>query len=336
MSGVCKHLWFEDILILSSLHDLLSKEEKMTNIFIKFGILAFTVFTINSYAEELKLATNKFGALAVDRQSSFVYGFSHDHSTREKANERASEECVKRKGSCEIVIEFSGSGCAAYHTIDVKNGSAYGWAADGDKAKAQAKSKEYCQSFSNGTPCSNFAWACNSQTTTKFRSNVEPVLLAQNCYVQFEVNIETPVDNDWVGRFSTPVYQLKASDCPVSGDSEYFGYIYYGDLPKYKADENAKKDPTGKGQKMAQEFYNWIITKRSPYSGTKLRAVGSVSVTQVKPNLLNDLLQNVRELDAGITQKSLPGARLTCFDFKFSEVTPVNIFGSEYCQQWIR
>lgn len=106
----------------------------------------------------------KFGALAVDRAQSFVFGFSHDYPTRAEAERRALEEARKRGGNPAVVLVWSGVGCGAYRTVDAKDGDAYGWGVARTRAEADAIAQREATKRSNGNPTWNNAWACNSET----------------------------------------------------------------------------------------------------------------------------------------------------------------------------
>jgi hypothetical protein len=285
--------------------------------------------------------TKKYGALAVDRSNGFVYGFGNDHPTRQAANDRAMKECTKRKGQCAVVVEFSGEGCAAYATTPSNKGTAFGWATNRDMNYAKDKAREYCQGFSGGEACGNHVWACNAKGSGSFNvEHEEPLQLAKECYVQFEAQVDKNRKEDWAGRFYSPVYHLKAEDCPPTGPKNASiyggGFVYYDGLPEYKAKDNAKNDASGRGQAMAKQFHDWLAPKPSPYANTVFRSVGSVTLTSVTPALLKELAERNSKLDSGISQKSLPGAVPTCLDFKLANLTPIAVLGTEGCQRWVR
>ncbi|MCW3160119.1 FISUMP domain-containing protein [Chryseobacterium oryctis] len=112
-----------------------------------------------------KTVSSKFGALAIDRSNGFYYGFSYDYANRAEAETKAKEECAKKGGNCSVVLTFSGTGCAAYRTIDGKAGTAYGWGIAGTKEEADAIALAEAQKRSNGVNPSNFVWSCNSVNT---------------------------------------------------------------------------------------------------------------------------------------------------------------------------
>lgn len=114
-------------------------------------------------------AASKFGALAIDRSNGFYYGWSSDFSTVAEAGQRALEECNKKGGNCSIVLSYSGTGCAAYRTIDGNVGTAFGWGLAGTKEEADAIAIKECLKRSNGTNPTNFVWSCNSANTGKLK-----------------------------------------------------------------------------------------------------------------------------------------------------------------------
>ncbi len=104
----------------------------------------------------------KYGALAIDRNNGFYFGWSYDYKTLAEAETKAIEECKKKGGNCSVVLSFSGTGCAAYRTIDGSVGTAYGWGIAKTKAEADVIATKECLKRSNGKPANNFVWSCNS------------------------------------------------------------------------------------------------------------------------------------------------------------------------------
>jgi len=109
----------------------------------------------------------KYGALAVDRDNGFYYGFSYDQETRAAAESRALAECRKRGGEGSVVLVWQGSGCGAYRTINGTVGTAYGWGVAATQAEADVIATRECLKRSNGKPASNYVWACNSSGSFK-------------------------------------------------------------------------------------------------------------------------------------------------------------------------
>lgn len=103
-----------------------------------------------------------FGALAVDRFGVFAYGSSYNYPDRASARQRALNECASRGETCRIVLEFAGSGCASYHTVDDKDGAAWGWGTASTRHEAQSRSQSECLARSGGAACGNHVWSCNS------------------------------------------------------------------------------------------------------------------------------------------------------------------------------
>lgn len=85
--------------------------------------------------------TAKFGALAIDKSNGFYYGFSYDYSSLSQAEQKATEECIKKGGNCSVVLSFSGNGCLAYRTMAGDTGNAYGWGVANTKEEADAVAK---------------------------------------------------------------------------------------------------------------------------------------------------------------------------------------------------
>lgn len=116
-----------------------------------------------------KSAAPKFGALAIDKSKGFYYGWSYDYDNQEAAEKKALEECKKQGGNCSIVLSFSGEGCAAYRTIKLTEGTAYGWGVAKTKADADAIAIAECKKRSNGKMPTNYVWACNSTTSASLK-----------------------------------------------------------------------------------------------------------------------------------------------------------------------
>ena len=124
-----------------------------------------TLIVFNSYSQTKKASTSnliKFGSLAIDKSNGFYYGFSYDFNTRIEAEKKALDECTKKGGNCIVVLTYSGSGCAAYRTIDGNVGTAYGWGVAKTKQGADAMATKECLSRSKGVSPNNFVWSCNS------------------------------------------------------------------------------------------------------------------------------------------------------------------------------
>lgn len=127
-------------------------------------LLMVATFTINTYAQE-----TKYGALAIDKNNGFYYGWAYDYNTLSEAENRALSECEKKGGNCHVVLEWSGAGCAAYRTINREYGTAYGWGLGKTREEADAIALKECMKRSNGNPALDYVWACNSGDQTPFK-----------------------------------------------------------------------------------------------------------------------------------------------------------------------
>jgi hypothetical protein len=134
-------------------------------IYFKLFLLAVTIVSITAFVP--KKQTAKYGALAVDRNNGFYYGWAYDYDTRAEAEQRALEECRKRGGSGTVVLVWQGKGCGAYRTINGNVGTAYGWGVAETQSAADAIATQECLKRSNGNPASNHVWACNSSGAFK-------------------------------------------------------------------------------------------------------------------------------------------------------------------------
>ena len=284
-------------------------------------------------------AQAKFGALAVDRSQGFVFGWAQDHPTRAAASAVALEECAKRNGNCAVVVEFSGQGCASFHTLGARDGSAYGWGTGPTRQVAEASSLKHCNAFADGAGvCGNHVWACNSNTTSAFEVLHEAVVKAQpaktDCLVRFEVDAETSQGSDWVDRFDTPVYRLSAKDCPTSGPDEYHGFshsVYQGVVEQQEDNPAGSKNPElhARGIKFAEDFYNWFSDRHPPGRGHRFRTYADVAVTTVTEQNLSDLLTTVGQSDSDRQHG-------TCLAYLPPGVVPVSTHGAKECREWIR
>ena len=116
-------------------------------------------------ASASKPVASKFGALAIDRSNGFYYGWSFDYATLAEAENKAIEECNAKGGNCTVVLSYSGTGCAAYRTIDGEVGTAFGWGLAKTKAEADAIATKECLNRSNGITPNKFVYSCNSANT---------------------------------------------------------------------------------------------------------------------------------------------------------------------------
>ena len=136
-------------------------------------IIALFLGTLNSFGQtkptETKSAAPKFGSLAIDKNNGFYYGWSYDYDSQKGADEKALAECKKKGGNCSIVLSFSGEGCAAYRTIKLTEGTAFGWGLGKTKADADAIAITECKKRSNGKMPTNYVWACNSTTSAPLK-----------------------------------------------------------------------------------------------------------------------------------------------------------------------
>lgn len=104
----------------------------------------------------------KYGALAIDRDNGYYYGFAADASTLTEAVKSAIAECRKKGGKCTLVLSYSGAGCVAYRTSEGQNvGLAYGWGLASTKEEADKIAKKECNDRTYGMAVPNLVWSCN-------------------------------------------------------------------------------------------------------------------------------------------------------------------------------
>ncbi len=107
--------------------------------------------------------TIKYGALAIERDNGYYFGWAVDCGTLEEAQKKAVEECTKKGGKCSVVLSFSGTCCAAYRSSAGKNvGIAFGWGVAKTKEEADviAKREHLLRSFGMAAP--NISYGCIS------------------------------------------------------------------------------------------------------------------------------------------------------------------------------
>jgi hypothetical protein len=117
---------------------------------------------INENANKTNSVVFRYGALAIDRNNGFYYGFTANAPTLTEAVKNALAECNKKGGKCTLVLSFSGTGCVAYRTSAGENvGLAYGWGLAGTKEEADAIAKKECNERTYGMAVPNLVWICN-------------------------------------------------------------------------------------------------------------------------------------------------------------------------------
>lgn len=113
---------------------------------------------------------NKYGALAVDENKGFHFGFAHDHDSFTAAENAALGFCKQHGGKdCNVVLSWGGDGCGAYQSVTGGNtGHAYGWGVAPTRTAAEGIASSELRKRSNGQPADNQAWACNAKGSGAF------------------------------------------------------------------------------------------------------------------------------------------------------------------------
>jgi uncharacterized protein (TIGR02145 family) len=183
----------------------------------------------------------KVGALAIDRQNGFAYGFAYDQATRAEAEARALEEVAKRGGNGTVVLVWSGEGCGAYRTIDPKDGNAYGWGVAPTQAAAEAIADREVDKPANGKIATNRVWACNSKAPAKLKvlkdltnENFATVKIGNQLWTAENVNIDKFRNGDPIPKLPNydAFWQLSRQKKPASycrqgdADCSKFGRFY--------------------------------------------------------------------------------------------------------------
>lgn len=135
------------------------------------------VVAVASLSVSAAHAQSQHGALAVDRNNGFFYGFAYDQPSREAAESRAMSEARERGGTPSIVLSWAGSGCGAYRTVPAESGTAYGWGLAGTRAEAESIAISELGERSGGASGPNHVWGCNSDTAAQRVFVSEPVNL---------------------------------------------------------------------------------------------------------------------------------------------------------------
>lgn len=142
-------------------------------------------------------AEENHGALAIDRDNGFYFGWSYNHPTREAAQQRALAECRKRGGDCSVVMDIFGPArCGAYHTINSDVGTSYGWGRAGNRADAEQIAAAECRARSNGQACSNTVWVCNSESGNSPQAPAIDKTAIRNAVRDYYNN-----SGEWAGQF---------------------------------------------------------------------------------------------------------------------------------------
>jgi hypothetical protein len=295
--------------------------------------------------EEAELRFVPYAALAVGTKW-INHGWARDAASLEEAERVATRNCEHSGDTCSVVLAWSGHACGAYRTS--QDGEVYGWGTARLNSEAASAAFDDASRRSKGGASHQITQTCNNR-----KSSAPLQVLVQKpaniggpgeCLLQFQANFKSIAPNgqigNWEGRYYSPVYQLKGSDCPRkvgAGEHE----VYFHAFPPHRthASDTAKAlqlDPTGRGPRMAEEFRAWLATKRSPAPGTVYEETVSATFTHVKPEPTKALTENVSILDAGMDKSKLRPYFPLCFDFKPSGVTPIKVHAAEYCKTWVR
>lgn len=295
--------------------------------------------------EEAELRFVPYAALAVGTKT-IHHGWARDAASLEEAEREAIGNCQRSGDTCSTVLAWSGKACGTYRSS--KDGEVYGWGTALTNVEAASRAFDDASTRSKGRGHDQITQTCNTRKTSSSLQTLvqRPANIGGpgECLVQFQVNFESMTPNGqiggWEGRYYSPVYQLKGSDCPRKvGEGEHDVYFHAFPPNKTSASDREKAlklDPSGRGPKMAEEFRAWLATKRSPAAGIVFRDVVSATFTYVKPKAMKDLVENVTVLDSGMDTSRLRRFFPLCFDFVPSGVTPTKVHAAEACKTWVR
>lgn len=188
-------------------------------------------------------APKKFGALAVDRVSGFIYGFAYDQTSQEAAEARAREEVASRNGNGDVVLVWSGTGCGAYRTQTPDQGNAYGWGVAPTRGEAEAIADREAMKRTKGKPAPNNVWGCNEAPAGPFKVikndiafNFRSAVIDGKVWTADNVSIDRfrngdpiPLSPNFDAFWKASTQKKAASYCfSVDPKCEKFGRVYNG------------------------------------------------------------------------------------------------------------
>jgi len=133
-------------------------------------VLPVSPGTFYSYTVSAQAPVQKYGALAIDRNNGYFFGFKADGATLSEAVRGAIEECTKKGGKCTVVLSYSGTGCVAYRCSAGTNvGLAFGWGVARTKEEADKIAVKECSVRSFGTAAPVSVWSCNSPNSGELK-----------------------------------------------------------------------------------------------------------------------------------------------------------------------
>lgn len=237
------------------------------------------VFNIN-----VKAQNAKFGALAIDKSNGFYYGWSFDYTLVGDAETKAIQECKNKGGDCQVVLVWSGSGCAAYRTIAENIGSAYGWGVAKTKNEADAIATKEVLKRSGNKIASNFVWACNSSNSGKFEivsSDNSPIQKLHKTDNSDSVyDYEGEILNNEPHGFGTLVYEKSGSTYKGNyqkGERNGFGIYTFKSGNRYEGNwRNDKKHGFGKWYESGGHFEGNYINDLMHGQGKWIDSKGNI------------------------------------------------------------
>ena len=221
-----------------------------------------TVSILIAFNLNVKAQNTKYGALAIDKSNGFYYGWSFDYNNIGDAESKAIQECKNKGGDCQIVLVWSGTGCAAYRTIGENIGAAYGWGVALTKTTADEIATKEALKRSGGKIPSNYVWACNSANTGTFK-----IVRSDNSAVQklhktddggAVYDYEGEILNNEPHGFGTLTYEKSGSVYKgnfLDGDRNGFGIYTFKSGNRYEGNwKNDKKHGFGKWYESGGHF----------------------------------------------------------------------------------
>lgn len=302
-----------------------------------------------------------FGAIAVDQQQDGYWGTSTGAKTRAEAAQKALDKCRNYRSpaaNCKLVVEFAGRACAAYSALSPKDGTAIGWAVANHPLDADRVARDECRKRSTGKVCMAGTYVCNySGGPATARSGGSGSAAVQQaggkggCLVQYYLNVDPVGPAVAYAEVYSPVYVLKAADCPQSSPTEFGAYVR-----REFAGEVSSTIPSGttpgvvKGRSMVEAYARWAFSRSYPVAGWKIRRAAGMRAVADTP-YLRELLTaeagrnyaTVRRIVSGTAPPKLergvpisPAKAGYCPDYKPEGITPIATLGAENCRSWVR
>ncbi|MBL0233921.1 MAG: DUF4189 domain-containing protein [Chitinophagaceae bacterium] len=102
----------------------------------------------------------KYGALAIDKNNVYKFGWSNNCNSLADAERLAIKNCNESGGDGVVVLAYSGKGCAIYRVGSDRN---FAWAVGETLEIADGKAKKAANARFGKVP-EYFVWSCNTES----------------------------------------------------------------------------------------------------------------------------------------------------------------------------